>query len=103
MRKVEGRFGKGDAVLVLGPTGQEVGRGLSRYDAAEAEKIMGLRSDAIEGVLGYTEGPTLIHADDLALAGQAGAGLTTLVMAGLVPAIQPRHVRAAGSQGQALG
>jgi glutamate 5-kinase len=69
VRKVEGRFGKGDAVLVLDPSGKEVGRGLSRYDAAEAEKIMGLRSDAIEGVLGYTEGPTLIHADDLALAG----------------------------------
>ena len=67
VRKIEGRFGKGDAVLVLDPTGREVGRGLSRYDAAEAEKIMGLRSDAIEGVLGYTEGPTLIHADDLAL------------------------------------
>jgi hypothetical protein len=29
---------------------------------------MGLRSDAIETVLGFTEGPTLIHADDLALA-----------------------------------
>jgi glutamate 5-kinase len=70
VRKVQGRFGKGDAVLVLGPTGQEVGRGLSRYDAAEAEKIMGLNSSAIEGVLGYTEGPTLIHADDLALAGK---------------------------------
>jgi glutamate 5-kinase len=67
VRKVEGRFGKGDAVLVLDPSGREVGRGLSRYDAAEAEKIMGLRSDAIEGMLGYTEGPTLIHADDLAL------------------------------------
>src|SRR6202012_286158 len=67
VRKVDGRFGKGDAVVVLDPAGREVGRGLSRYDAAEAEKIMGLRSDAIEGVLGYTEGPTLIHADDLAL------------------------------------
>jgi len=67
VRKVEGRFGKGDAVLVLGPAGREVGRGLSRYDAFEADKIMGLNSSAIEGVLGYTEGPTLIHADDLAL------------------------------------
>jgi glutamate 5-kinase len=70
VRKVEGRFGKGDAVLVLDASGREVARGLSRYDAAEAERIMGLRSDAIEGVLGYTEGPTLIHADDLALAGK---------------------------------
>ena len=70
VRAVDGRFGKGDAVVVLDPAGREVARGLSRYDAAEAEKIMGLRSDAIEGVLGYTEGPTLIHADDLALAGR---------------------------------
>ncbi len=70
VRRVEGRFGKGDAVLVLDAAGVEVARGLSRYDAAEAERIMGLRSDAIEAVLGYTEGPTLIHADDLALAGK---------------------------------
>ena len=70
VRKVEGRFGKGDAVVVRGPDGREVARGLSRYDAVEAEKIMGLNSAAIEGLLGYTEGPTLIHADDLALAGK---------------------------------
>jgi glutamate 5-kinase len=67
VRKVEGRFGKGDAVLVVDQAGREVARGLARYDAGEAERIMGLRSDAIEGALGYTEGPTLIHADDLAL------------------------------------
>jgi glutamate 5-kinase len=70
VRKVEGRFGKGDAVVVVDLSGREVARGLSRYDAADAERIMGLRSDAIEGVLGYTEGPTLIHADDMALAGK---------------------------------
>lgn len=64
---VEGRFGKGDAVLVLGPEG-EIGRGLTRYDAADARRIAGLRSDAIEGALGFTAGP-LIHADDLALVG----------------------------------
>jgi glutamate 5-kinase len=67
VRKVEGRFGKGDTVVVLDPSGREIARGLSRYDAADAEKIMGLRSDAIEAALGFTEGPTLIHADDLAL------------------------------------
>jgi glutamate 5-kinase len=64
---VEGRFGKGDAVLVVGPDG-EIGRGLARYDAADALKIAGLRSDAIEAALGFTAGP-LIHADDLALVG----------------------------------
>ena len=67
VRGVEGRFGKGDAVVVRDGAGREVGRGLSRYDAGDAERIIGLRSDAIEPALGYTAGP-LIHADDLALA-----------------------------------
>ena len=67
VRTVEGRFEKGDAVLVLDPAGREIARGLSRYDAADAARIVGLRSDAIEAALGYTAGPTVIHADDLAL------------------------------------
>jgi glutamate 5-kinase len=66
VRAVDGRFGKGDAVLVRDLDGTEIGRGLSRYDAADADRIKGLRSDAIEGVLGYAAGP-LVHADDLAL------------------------------------
>jgi glutamate 5-kinase len=67
VRSVEGRFGKGDAVTIRDEDGREIGRGLSRYDAADAAKIAGLRSDAIEAAIGYTAGP-LIHADDLALA-----------------------------------
>jgi glutamate 5-kinase len=67
VRAVEGRFGKGDAVTVRAEDGRELGRGLVRYDAADAEKILGLRSDAIEAALGYTAGP-MIHADDLAMA-----------------------------------
>ena len=50
--------------------GREIGRGIVRYDAADAARICGLKTDAIESVLGYSEGP-MIHADDLALA--AGA------------------------------
>jgi glutamate 5-kinase len=68
VRQVEGRFEKGDAVIVRDLAGREVGRGLSRYDAVDAARIVGLKSDAIEPVLGYSAGP-LIHADDLALAG----------------------------------
>jgi glutamate 5-kinase len=67
VRGVEGRFGKGDAVLIRDEGGREIGRGLTRYDASDAQKIMGLRSAGIEAVLGYTSGPTLVHADDLAL------------------------------------
>src|SRR6185369_4113279 len=67
VRRVEGRFDKGDAVVVLDEAGLEIARGLVRYEAEDAEKICGLKSDAIEPTLGYTSGP-LIHADDLALA-----------------------------------
>ena len=66
VRGVEGRFDKGDAVIVRDQSGREIARGLSRYGAADAERICGLKSDAIEPVLGYTSGP-MIHADDLAV------------------------------------
>ena len=46
--------------------GREIARGLVRYEAGHAARICGLKSEAIEGVLGYTSGP-LIHADDLAV------------------------------------
>jgi glutamate 5-kinase len=68
VKAVEGRFEKGDAVIVRGPDGREIGRGLTRYDAADADRIKGLRSTDIEATLGFTEGSSLVHADDLALA-----------------------------------
>jgi len=67
VRAVEGPFDKGDAVRIRDETGREVGRGLVRYDSADAHRIAGLRSGAIEAELGFTEGP-MIHADDLAVA-----------------------------------
>ena len=68
VRAVEGPFEKGDAVVVRDLEGREIGRGLARYDAADASRIAGVRSSEIEAALGFTAGPTLIHADDLALA-----------------------------------
>ena len=70
VRGVEGRFDKGDAVVVLDADGRELGRGLTRYDIADARRIVGLRTGDIAAVLGYEAGP-LIHADDLALAHRA--------------------------------
>jgi glutamate 5-kinase len=70
VRRVEGRFDKGDAVIVRDEAGHEIARGLVRYEAPDAEKICGLKSEAIEPKLGYTSGP-LIHADDLALTAHA--------------------------------
>ena len=65
--EVSGNFGKGDAVRILSPDGAELARGLARYDAEDARRIRGLKSDAIEAALGYAAGAALVHADDLVL------------------------------------
>jgi glutamate 5-kinase len=62
-----GAFEKGDAVRILNTAGQELARGLSRYDAADAARIKGRKSEAIAEILGYDAGPVLVHADDLVL------------------------------------
>lgn len=65
--RVEGAFGRGDAVLVRGPDGQEVGRGLIAYDAADADKIKRRPSADIMPILGYAGRTAMIHRDDLVL------------------------------------
>jgi glutamate 5-kinase len=68
--KIEGAFGRGDAVIVRGPDGAEVGRGLIAYDADDAEKIVGRSSADVLLILGYNGRTEMIHRDDLVLAGQ---------------------------------
>lgn len=62
---VTGEFEKGDAVRIVRADGGEIARGLARYDAAEARRIIGKKSAEIAGILGYDAGPELVHADDL--------------------------------------
>jgi glutamate 5-kinase len=68
--KIEGSFGRGDAVVVRGPDGHEVGRGLVAYDADDAEKINGRSSADVLLILGYTGRTEMIHRDDLVLGGE---------------------------------
>lgn len=42
-------------------------RGLVNYSALEAQKILGQPTDAIEALLGYVDGPELVHRDNLVL------------------------------------
>jgi glutamate 5-kinase len=65
--RVDGQFARGDAVVVRGPDGAEVGRGLVAYDAADADKIKGRPSAEILLVLGAGGRAEMIHRDDLAL------------------------------------
>ena len=68
--KVEGRFGRGDAVLVRGPDGHEIGRGLIAFDAEDAERIKGRSSADIPAIIGFAGRTEMIHRDDLVLGGE---------------------------------
>ena len=63
---VSGQFHRGDPIEVRKLDGTVIARGLAEYDAAEAAKIAGHRSDQITGVLGYARRSALIHRDDMA-------------------------------------
>ena len=67
--RVDGSFERGDPVVVEGPQGVEVARGLCAYSAADARRIMGHKSGEIEARLGYRGREEIIHRDDLALTG----------------------------------
>ena len=62
---VQGDFQRGDAVILLNAAGQEIGRGLSAYSAADARRIVGHKSGEIEGLLGYRGRDEMVHRDDL--------------------------------------
>ena len=64
---VEGGFGRGDPVGIVGPDGTLLGRGLVRYTALEARAIAGHRSGEIEVILGYAGRAALIHRDDMVI------------------------------------
>jgi glutamate 5-kinase len=68
--KIDGAFERGDAVIVRGPDGAEIGRGLVAYDAGDAERIKGRSSSDILLILGFTGRTEMIHRDDLVLGGE---------------------------------
>jgi len=65
--QVDGRFERGDAVLVRDAAGVEIARGLSAYSSEDARRARGRRSHELEAILGYRGRDELIHRDDLVL------------------------------------
>lgn len=64
---VSGEFSRGDAVVILGAGGAELGRGLIAFDLHDAKKIVGKRSGDLETLLGYRGRSEMIHRDDMML------------------------------------
>jgi glutamate 5-kinase len=66
VRRIEGEFCRGDAVVIRGPDG-EVARGLTAYDAEDAAKIIGKSSSDILLILGFAGRVEMVHRDDLVM------------------------------------
>jgi glutamate 5-kinase len=64
---VQGEFERGTVVGCIDPEGRELARGLVNYSSQETRRIMGRPSGEIESILGYVDGPELIHRNNLVL------------------------------------
>ena len=63
--KVEGKFLKGDNILIVDEIGKDCARGITSFSSEEINKIKGLKSDQIENILGYSSKSEIIHRDDM--------------------------------------
>ncbi|MBA1340115.1 MAG: glutamate 5-kinase [Pelagibacterales bacterium] len=65
IKKVLGKFYKGDHIKILDKANKECARGLSSFSSDEILKIMGHHSKEIEKLLGYISKSEVVHKDDM--------------------------------------
>tara|TARA_B100000902_G_scaffold56866_1_gene63708 strand:+ start:501 stop:1607 length:1107 start_codon:yes stop_codon:yes gene_type:complete len=65
IKKVNGKFNKGDHIKILDKLYKECARGLSSFSSYEIEKILGRQSKDIKKILGYTARSEVVHKDDM--------------------------------------
>jgi glutamate 5-kinase len=65
IKKVLGKFNKGDHIKILDKYHKECARGLSSFASDEINKIMGHHSNEIQDLLGYVSKSEVVHKDDM--------------------------------------
>jgi len=65
VKDVIGQFKRGDMVVCVDASGNEIARGLINYNSDEARRIKGHATSKIAQILGYVDEPELIHRDNL--------------------------------------
>ncbi len=63
--RVEGSFGRGDAVRITAEDGTLLAKGLVAYDSADARKILGRKLEEVAAIVGFQGRNALVHADDM--------------------------------------
>jgi glutamate 5-kinase len=69
IKRIEGSFARGDAVAIVSESGAEIARGLVTYDAADAMRIIGKKTNEIEQILGFRGRDEMVHRDDMVMMG----------------------------------
>lgn len=64
---VQGEFSRGDVVRVCSEAGEMLGCGIVSYDATDAARIAGCRSDKVQEILGFEARGAMIHRDNLVI------------------------------------
>ena len=65
VKKVSGKFNKGDHIRIMDIKKKEFARGLSSFSSDEIKKIMGYHSNEIQKILGYVSKSEVVHKDDM--------------------------------------
>jgi glutamate 5-kinase len=65
IKKISGKFNKGDHIKILDYKNKEFARGLSSFSSEEINKIMGHHSNEIQKILGYISKSEVVHKDDM--------------------------------------
>ncbi len=65
--RVEGEFQRGDAIAIRDQDGAALAHGLSEYDAAECQLLLGRHSRDHAAILGYAPRSAMVHRDQLVL------------------------------------
>src|SRR5262249_685386 len=65
--QVQGEFHKGAVISLCDLAGQEFARGLTNYSAADARRVLGLRTEQIAELFGTLPYEEIVHRDNLVL------------------------------------
>ena len=67
VKKISGKFTRGDIIGIIDSKGKKVGKGIVYYDSIEADRIRGKKSSEIKNILGYEGRDEVVHRDYLTL------------------------------------
>lgn len=67
VRGSSGDYKRGDVINIAGPDGSVIARGLAEFDAADAARIIGHRSEDIAAILGTVQRSVLVHRDHMVM------------------------------------